>query len=504
MSEKEISFGTSGHRGIIGKTFTEAHVRAICRAIADFVKKESPAPKIAVGYDPRQGNDPALGNGSFTRIVTDTLTENGVNVYFFESYTPTPVVSWYVRHHQLNGGIILTASHNPPEYNGIKFNPSNGAPAPTQITSGLEAAANAYLREKDKKPAQRQADGSLTKISGIEEFSSRMKQNLESVLGNLPNISTIPVVIDAKHGTAAATWQAIARVYGLTRYPIIHEIPSSTFNNIETNPTKYDHLNELRQVLESNHAKAAFAHDPDCDRHVILDETGTPMIPEETAILIMDHFITKNVPLYGIATTVASSRLVRSAAQKHHIAYEETKVGFKYFAPFLEEAIENNKTGIAVESSGGFSTSFHTLEKCGFLPCVLTMIILAERNLPLSTLRNELKEKYGHSVFEEVEYHFANEKKVIISDFISSNQLEPIARHFDRKIRNLNKKDGLKIIFSNNDWVLIRLSGTEPLARIYAESNTKLEAQRLTGAARAMLDNVIQSEEVYWTRTAGQ
>ncbi len=142
-----ISFGTSGHRGIIGKDFTVRHVHAIGKAVAVYLKRAKPTPTIFVGYDPRTGNSPERVEGSFTQELVSTLTKEGVNVHFSDACCPTPYVSWYVVKNKLDGGLMLTASHNPPNYNGIKFNPANGAPAPTSVTQELEQLANDFYRQ---------------------------------------------------------------------------------------------------------------------------------------------------------------------------------------------------------------------------------------------------------------------------------------------------------------------------------------------------------------------
>lgn len=199
-----VSFGTSGHRGIIGKSFTIRHVKAICWAISTYLKKESKTPNIAVGYDPRQGNSPTLENGSFTKAVVDTLLNTGCNVHFMQDYTPTPTISWYVQSNNLDGGLILTASHNPPNYNGLKFNSRNGAPATTEITEEIEILANNYLN----KPIQKTTSGFLKQVETTEKFCHHLKTLSESL--TTTHLKPTHFVVDVKYGSCAKTWQKLA------------------------------------------------------------------------------------------------------------------------------------------------------------------------------------------------------------------------------------------------------------------------------------------------------
>ncbi|MSR88168.1 MAG: hypothetical protein EXS67_00755 [Candidatus Margulisbacteria bacterium] len=464
-THKPIQFGTSGHRGIIGDSFTIAQVIAIAHAVADMLLKTKSPPKLIVGYDPRTGNDPKRSDGSFTHAVTETLASRGVQVFFCETYTATPVISWAIQHLKLDGGLILTASHNPPEYNGIKFNPANGAPAPSDVTNRLQARANQHLNHP---AAQINHKLPIQIITPMANFAKTLLQNL-STFNSTPN-RQISVTIDAKHGTAASVWKELLPHLPIITSHIFHEDPRSDFGNIPTNPTDYAQLTELR----SAHTDISIAHDPDSDRHAILDEKGDPVSPEEICVLLAEYALQKGLPLTKLVTTLASSGLIKAVAKKHQLTYTETPVGFKYIAPELEKARNNNQIAFGVESSGGFSASFHTLEKCGFLPAVMLILYLSEITTPLSELRNSLYSRYGNRHFCETTHPFnpSHKEKIITScQTATSESLQPF---FSQPIESLDQRDGLKIIFSSSDWVLIRLSGTEPIARIYAESGEEI------------------------------
>lgn len=484
-SSKPISFGTSGHRGIIGESFTADHVTAIAKAVADLMAQTPDIKRLAVGYDSREGNSPTLEAGSFTQIVCDTLIQNGIDVDVFDSYVPTPVVSWYIQQNKLNGGFILTASHNPGEYNGIKFNTSTGAPAPSEVTRAIESLANAYFGKTIPSASIRK--GTLKKVNCNLAFVKNMIQNIQ-LYTKLPllNLADIPVVIDAKHGTVAAVWRTIFSVLGLSNYQILNADPLSDFGGIEPNPTKLASLDGLRAQQAAQKAPIAIANDPDGDRHVILDENGDWITPEEITVIIMDYLLKKKGRLSGIASTVASSGIVKEAVSQNSLQYDETAVGFKNFAPFLEASQQNQKIGLAVESSGGFTASFHTLEKCGFLPALFLLVIIKDTGESLSQLKIDIQRKYGQYCFLEEEYHFPAEKKSGLSTLFNDFS-DVTARQFtDKPIVAIVKVDGVKLVFSNG-WLLIRLSGTEPLARIYAESPNKEVAVELIRLGKTIL-----------------
>jgi len=460
---KAISFGTSGHRGIIGEDMTEAHVLAIAQAVADLFKNQDAT--LCIGYDPRQGNSPELAEGSFTKIIVDTLIKNGINVEFFDSYSPTPLVSWYIKKFHLTGGFILTASHNPGNYNGIKFNPSNGAPSPSELTKQIESKANEYFISP--KSIITQQTGRLKKINFDQAFAT----DLLMIISKFFNVKTInfPITIDAKHGTVGTIWNNLIKALEIPSSKILHEQPRADFGNIEPNPTKFSSLKDLIQEQKNLKAPIAIANDPDGDRHVILDENGQLVTPEEGTVIILDYLLSQHAPISGIASTVASSDLVKKACLLNGLEFDETAVGFKNFAPFLEKSIQQNKIGLAVESSGGFTASFHTLEKCGFLPAVLLMLIIENTKKSLSELKAKINKKYGSFIFKEEEFHFNKEKKSNLITLFQALTQESAQKLTSTPIQSIIKIDGVKLVFANG-WVLMRLSGTEPLARIYAES----------------------------------
>ncbi|RAP31537.1 hypothetical protein DID78_00865 [Candidatus Marinamargulisbacteria bacterium SCGC AG-343-D04] len=476
-----ITFGTSGHRGIMEDTFTHEHVKAIAYGVAQTLKKDHKNPACVIGSDPRQGNDPKLSELSFTKTLIDELNKYGIHTISYDDFVPTPLISWAITEHHYSGGLILTASHNPPDYNGIKFNPENGAPAPKSITESIEKYANSYT---EKTPISETQGLHQTKKAPFKAFSKALVDSMQKMGIPLPSSFSKSLLIDVKHGSSAEIWKECAKLLDLN-ITLVHEEPLPNFGNINPNPTKYKEL-----IACSKEHYFTCANDPDADRHAVLAENNHIISPEEITTIIIDYLISKNMPPSGVSSTLASSHLIKNSCAFNSIPYFETEVGFKYFAPYLEKAKENNTCLLAVESSGGFSTSFHTFEKCGFLPIICLLGILESTQKSITELKNISLKKYGVLHFKEDEFNFTPQKKESFKHFFTSENLNSLQHYFPTKIDTLNQKDGLKLEFTSGSWVLCRMSGTEPLIRIYAESSSQNESLSLIQHTKEVLNTL--------------
>jgi phosphomannomutase len=490
-----VSFGTSGHRGIVGDGFTLAHVAAIASGVADWLRSVGAPLSVVIGYDSRNGNDPSREPGSFTHILVETLLDHGIDVFFSHEPIPTPVMSWVVREDRLGGALILTASHNPPQYNGLKFNPPNGAPASVSVTAFIEKSANNYLNTPIPSVHAR------GKLTVVEDFSVRFAEGMYRCLTDFfgdVDFANTRIVIDAAHGAVSQTWASLFARFGIREYAILCDEPLTDFGGLEPNPTHPKAFGRLQSVIASQREwgrswDLAIGNDPDGDRHIVLDDLGNPLTPEETAVLILELLLAAGKRPFAVASTLASSSLVRVACEAHGIPYRETAVGFKYFAPVFEEADAAGGFAMGVESSGGFSISSHTYEKCGFLPLILAHY-LQTTGKPLSVLRQSLS-GYGTFVFSESSFAFEPSKKPDLIRFFSGVEATSltvlISPDASDKTLHIDRRDGLKVTLSCGSWVLVRLSGTEPIGRIYAESATQDETDRLIKQMQALLASVL-------------
>ncbi len=478
-----ITFGTSGYRGVIGDTFTIPHVTAIGLAIASYVKLKQDNPRLILGFDPREGNTTDYADTSFVAAIIQALQAMDVKVDCCRWPTPTPVISWAITHFNLSGGIILTASHNPTDYNGIKLNDYNGAPASLEATQYISQSASTYLIDLPKLPPIQRF---RRRYSNYERGFTRHLKNIMFNLfpsHNKKPISSIAISIDAKHGACARTWREISDQFHHLSCRIRHGEPLPDFGGQHPNPTQIEHLTVLQETIINDAAHFGIANDPDGDRHVILDEKGIALSPEEVAAIIA-HYLghQKNTRFTTIMTTLASSQLMRRVAIKWGLHFIETPIGFKYFTPHLEALRHNASLGLAVESSGGFTLSHHTMEKCGFLPGLLMAFICHDTGQSVSQLRQCIYDEYGH-------YYFIEDAMTVDSSRRSlPTQRDILQPHFNSKIQSINDTDGVKLILEEDQWILARPSGTEPVIRLYSEASKKSQAESLIRSMKSVLN----------------
>ena len=463
-----IKFGTSGYRGIIGQTFTTKHLIAICNAISDYFKSQNISkPRVLIGYDTRTGNSPNLDPGSYTFAVVAELSSKKIQVDFCDSFTATPVISWAVKHYKYDLGINLTASHNPPNYNGIKINDPDGAPAPIHLTNFIQEKATSFFNsDKQIKPSKL-----LKNYISYVNYQTNFIDHTNHVLKDIFKLSLCDFsnnyVIDSKCGAGIDIWKALTSS-SLGKIIWLNDQFSSDFNFKLPDPTSVDTHKELSKLCVE-HNSIAFSNDPDADRHIIFDETGEKVSPEKLTAIIINYCKKENILIESVATTLSNSILVKKICEKYNIRLNETNIGFKFFTPFLRESSKNNKLTLGVESSGGFSLSFHTFDKCGFMPILIILGIMKKEHKLLSDLSKEIDRIITPYSFIEDSIKLIKPTNDI-SQILSSNK-DQITNSIDTPIAKINTNDGLKITFQNDDWVLCRPSGTEPLIRIYAESS---------------------------------
>ena len=481
----KIQFGTSGHRGIIGKSFTREHLLAISNAIGQFFKsKKIYAPKVLIGYDSRTGNSPNLDESSYTLSLIKSLKDQKISVDFSDNYSPTPVISWAVKNHDYDLGIILTASHNPPNYNGIKINDAYGAPASEEITNWIQEEANRIFETKlDYVPPKKKID--VNRVNYVKPFVDHLTYLMKDRFHlPFPDFSS-NYVIDTKCGSAIDIWKYLTtNSIGTIFWQ--NDTFSSDFNFELPDPTSPVTISALGELC-SKHQCIGFSNDPDADRHVLIDENGTYISPEKITSIIIEYCYRYSISIESVSSTLANSALIKTVCNSFKLCLNETKIGFKHFTPFLVNASNKNSLAIGVESSGGFSISLHTFDKCGFLPILLILGIMKKRNMTLIELNDEIDKKYERFEFvEDATNVSTQDSSFIISKKHTSNK-SLLSELFNEEVIDINYTDGLKIVFNNQDWVLCRPSGTEPLIRIYAESKDSADAKQYIEKIKALI-----------------
>jgi phosphoglucomutase len=459
-----IRFGTSGWRAIIADEFTYRNVRLVTNAICCYLKKESneSLQTLIVGHDSR-----FMGE-SFCQVAADIAKRKGFRVLLCENPTPTPTISHAIRNEKAAGGINFTASHNPPEYQGIKFSTADGAPALPEITKQIETAIENATQVGD-------ANGGT-----IERYDAR-----PNYLNDLKTKIRFDRIADAKGryaydafwGTGRGYLDEVLRGYGL-EVETLHDWRDVTFGGKSPEPSEKQ-IGELRETIKAKNLTLGLATDGDGDRFGIVDGNGEFITPNELVALLSDYLAESRGWTDGIARSVATSHLIDRVAESRGLKLYETPVGFK----FIGELINRDEIILGGEESAGLSIKGHYPEKDGILACLLAAEAVAVRGKSLTQQLNELYSRVGKLESGRI--------GVKLTEEIAKNLKEKLAQEPSkiggRKIENINRIDGVKFIFADKSWMLLRPSGTEPMVRIYAETENKDDLEVLLEQGRHYL-----------------
>lgn len=459
-----IRFGTSGWRAIIADEFTFENVRKVTEAICSYLKENfaESGETLIIGHDSR-----FMGE-TFCGVAAEIAKNKGFRVLLCNHPTPTPTISHAIRNQKAVGGINFTASHNPPEYQGIKFSTADGAPALPEITKQIENNFETGIQVED-------ASG-----GSIEDFDPR-SDYLED-LKNKINLGAIAegkgkYAYDALWGTGRGYLDKILRDNGL-ECETIHDWRDVTFGGQSPEPGE-EHLDELRETVKSNGLTLGIATDGDGDRFGVIDSNGEFITPNQLIAVLTDYLFESRGWREGVARSVATSHLIDRVAENRGIKLYETPVGFK----FIGELINEDKIILGGEESAGLSIKGHFPEKDGILACLLAAEAVAVRGKSLTGQLEELYERVGKLESGRIGVKLTDEVARSLKERLAQEPTEIGGK----KIEKINRIDGVKFIFTDGSWMLMRPSGTEPLVRIYAESESKEDLEVLLEQGRRYL-----------------
>ena len=459
----EIKFGTSGWRAIVAEEFTMANIRRAVTGIARYVASQKGPHSVLVGRDPR-----FLGE-TFVAEAARVLASHGVTPVVIPAAAPTPAISYAVRQRRAGGAINFTASHNPPEYNGIKFSTPDGAPALPEVTKQVEAAI-LELGEADL-PVPPQPKQQFEEIDVKPGYLKRLGE-----LVDFPAIkkSGIKVVFDPFWGAARGYSCHILREHGVET-ATVHDYRDVLFGGHAPEPD--DHLlAECKAKMKETGAAIGIATDGDADRFGIVDRDGTFIQPNYIIALLFDYLVETRGWRNGVAKSVATTNLINALADHLGIPLYETPVGFKY----IGELINQDKIVIGGEESAGLTIRGHVPEKDGVIAGLLAAEMVAVRGKTLGEQLKGLFSKVGEFYPNRENFRLTPEVK---EKFIEKVKTDPktLGPH---KVTQIVRTDGLKLILDNGAWVCYRLSGTEPVVRVYTEARKSSEVEALSTAAK--------------------
>ena len=471
MPGSPIHFGTSGWRAIIADEFTFPNVRLVVTAIAGHVLSQNAKPVVLVAHDTRFFSE------EFARVTMGVLSAQKIDALLCEGFTPTPTVAFEVRRRKVDGAINFTASHNPYAYHGLKFSGPAGGPALPEVTRDIEARA-AKLADSDfSRPtdAHNRRDSEWQRISPRDDYVSRLNElvRFEVIAGG-----KLKIAVDALHGCAAGYLDVALGRHGIQCH-LLRANRDVLFDGTGPDVSE-ENLQPLRDAVMKGKLDLGVAADGDADRFGVIDSDGTWISPNHVLALVYDYLVESRGWKLGAARSVASSHFVDAVARYHKLSVEQTPVGFKY----LGELIEQGQTALAGEESAGLTIHGHVPEKDGILACLLVAEMTAARKQPLGEQIRALFKKVGCEFWPlRTNLHLTEE--------VQRRTVERLMRDYaefsGRKVAKLDRTDGLKLEFSDGSWALMRLSGTEPLLRLYTEAGSLAASQKLADDAQGWI-----------------
>jgi phosphoglucomutase len=464
-----VKFGTSGWRGVIGRDVTFRNVRVVTSALIDILQADGANGEfIVIGFDTRMLSE------KFAYAAAELIASAEVPVRLATRDVPSPVLSAAVSELGASAGMVFTGSHNPPEYNGLKIYTANGILAMNDVTDRLEARVAEIIDGYD--------DTFLPRPELIERFDPK-----PSYLARLQSIidwaaireSGITLVVDPLFGT---TREYLDHILLENEIPttVIHNTRDPYFGGYAPDCTSVN-LSRLRDVMRSTDADLGLATDGDGDRFGLLDR-GARMCDSSTAIALVLDYLARRRGLSGaVGRTLATPTLIDAVAREHGLEIIETPVGFKHFGPLFV----NGNLEFAGEESAGLTWARHLPERDGVLACLLAAEMVAVEGRSLAELTADLERRVGGHWFRRTQIPLTRRSKQIFDRRLKQkwNRIK------GRKVVEVDRRDGLKLSFEGGSWLAVRLAGTEPKIRLYAEGRSSEEMRHLMHLARQLFSD---------------
>jgi phosphoglucomutase len=473
MAVEKIKFGTSGWRGVIADDFTVSRVRVVTQSIADHLIAQGLKDKgVVVGYDTRFLSE------RFAAEAVRVLAANGIRSYLSNRDLPTPAVSFEIIRRKAAGGINFTASHNPPDYNGIKFSPAWGGPALPETTKAIETRANALL-DRNSIPVMPLAEA---KQKGMVEETDLRRFYLDDLRKKIDfepiRKAKLRIALDLLYGTGRDYLDTLLREAGCV-LTVVHGHRDPLFGGRSPEPSE-ENLAELSEVIKKGRFDLGLAVDGDADRFGVLDTDGTYINPNQVLALLLDYLCRTRGWKGGAARSIATSHLIDAVAKKHGIEVYETSVGFK----FIGDLLVQGKIIFGGEESAGLTIKDHVPEKDGILACLLIAEMVASERRPIGEMLRRLYKEVGTVLNERINIHITEANRAGLNARLN----QPLSELGDLRVKGKKTTaDGTKYMLEDDSWVLMRSSGTEPVVRIYVEAGSDEQVKDLIQAGRKFI-----------------
>lgn len=470
-----ISFGTDGWRAVIANDFTFANVERVAYAIGRYVQEtyhkgmqDGIKVPVLVGYDTRFLAD------KFAFRAAQVLIAMGVPARLSARDVPTPSIAWSAQLGPTAGAIQVTASHNPPEYCGMKYIPHFGGPATNAVTEQIVA----YLNEMPGTHKVGEVDVPIFDPKPPYLAALNKQIDFERI-----RESRLSVAYDALYSTSREYLDRILLDAGVN-CRVLHNWRDPLFGGGMPEP-KEEYLKELINLVKQENLHVGLATDGDADRFGVVDDLGNYLAPNQLLALVARHLIKNRGQRGAIVRTVATTHLLDKLARQHGLELIETPVGFKY----IGEIMRAKDVLIGGEESGGISVKGHIPEKDGILGNLLIVELMAYEQKPLSRIWIDLLEEVGAPfVYRRADFSFSLETQRRLMERLCANPFSFVA---GEKVEKVEMADGLKFYLDPDNWVLIRPSGTEPLLRLYFEATSKERVDRLKADFQNQVESLV-------------
>lgn len=485
MSHPQIKFGTDGWRGVIADDFTFANVRTAAEAIAAYIHaKEDPQKGICIAYDTR------FGSKAFARVCAEVAGASGIPVLLAKGVTPTPALSYGVRQQGAAGGIVITSSHNPPQWNGVKYKAWYGGAGKPSIMNEIEGLLGQKAPRAGRPAEVREFDFLPEYLAAIERFVDL----------DLIAKSGMKFGIDSMYGAGGTILSDIFTRIGVEHVQIRGEA-DPLFGGINPEPIE-PHIRGLGEAVVAHGCDSGLCTDGDADRIGAVDEHGSFVDAHKIFSILLSWVLRRKGWPGAVTRAVNTTKMLDRICAKYGRELIEHGIGFKYVCDLMLE----REILMGGEEAGGIGFQRHLPERDGLLNALLLANVMAEERKTLGQLVEDLQREYGEHHYGRIDLHIPNETKQ--AALVRARALKADDAGFDgMRILRQETKDGIKFFLDNPEaaskanaaetWILLRASGTEPLLRIYTESTSKEKVQRLLESAREFaLSSALSGEGV--------
>lgn len=453
QDKKPIKFGTDGWRGIIGDDFTFENVRRVAGAIADYyneVTKEqkNKKPKIAVGFDTRFLSD------QFAGIVSEVLSHNGIDVILSDRAIPTPALSFATRNKNLTAGVMITASHNPSEYSGIKIKTASGGAAPIEVTKEVEKRIKSQIAKTGKS----QIAGSIIRKDLTKDYIKFLRSYID--LARIKK-ARFRVLVDAMYGSGDGFIAQVIKGTNI-RLEFIRNEVNPSFGGLRPEPV-LENLDPTIEKMKKESFDLGLVLDGDADRIACFARGGIFIHPQKILGLLILHLFGNRKMKGGVVKTIAGTTLIDNIVDSLNLKLYETPVGFKY----ISDLMENKNILVGGEEAGGMGFKNYIPERDGTLAGLLLLEMMVYRKKTMFKILNDMEKAFGRYYYLRSDLKL--KRSVPHKEILKFKKIEKI---LGKEVVRVKDFDGIKFICSDSSWLMLRASGTEPLVRVYAESKS--------------------------------